>query len=292
MQSFKNIYLIGRSTVSGIEETLVALTKYLLYLKINVWVETATAALIPDNNFPSADIDALPPEIDLILVVGGDGSLLQASHFAIHHDLPVLGINRGRLGFLTDIHPESIDKVRNVFSGDFTKELRMMLSAEVHYEGQIEHDFIALNDIALLPGDLVNLIEFDIHINKQFVASQRGDGLIIATPTGSTAYALSGGGPILHPKLNAIELVPMLPHRLSSRPIVIDSESYIEIHIKQSNINSPHISADGEKREKIKPGSVIKIKKYPKELQLIHPSDYNYFSTLREKLGWEHRGTY
>lgn len=281
-KTFHHIALIGRAGKKS-ADTLTAVKDYLLEKKIAVFIEEHTAEMMPDNDLPTFSDNKIPSEIDLMIVVGGDGSLLNAAHCALPHNLPVLGINRGRLGFLTDIHPNELSKIGDVLSGNYFVEKRFLLNA-IHAKKQLG---IALNDVVLLPGNTAQLIEFEIFINNQFVCQQRGDGLIIATPTGSTAYALSGGGPILHPNLNAIALVPMFPHTLSSRPIVIDGDASIELHILESNETSPCISCDGQHRISIEPGERIIITKNEKALCLIHPDNYDYFETLRAKLGWQ-----
>lgn len=280
---FQHIALIGRPG-KGTNETVSSIANYLIDHAVSVAIESKTADTLINCTHPTFLQDNLPKETDLILVIGGDGSLLNAAHLALPHDLPVLGINRGRLGFLTDIHPNELDKIGAVLAGDYQMEQRFLLSTT---DNKKTHTDIALNDVVLLPGDVAQMIEFDIIIDGNFVCNQRADGLIIATPTGSTAYALSGGGPILHPKLNAIVLVPMFPHTLSSRPIVVSGDANIELHISPKNEASPYISCDGQRRVPITPGSQLYIHKNKKSLQLIHPENYEYFSTLREKLGWQ-----
>ncbi|EKD45091.1 MAG: inorganic polyphosphate/ATP-NAD kinase, partial [uncultured bacterium] len=191
----------------------------------------------------------------------------------------------GQLGFLTDIHPDHLEKIADVLNGKLLLEKRFLLQATLSRKilG------MALNDVVLLPGDTAQLIEFDTLINGNLVCEQRADGMIIATPTGSTAYALSAGGPILHPQLNAIALVPMFPHTLSSRPIVVEGDARIELIIRESNETSPCISCDGQTKISVKPGDRIQIQKTKKSLRLIHPNDYDYYATLREKLGWQMR---
>lgn len=279
---FHHIALIGRAR-KDIADTLETVKDYLIQKKLTVYIEENTAEMMAENDLPTFSDKKIPPVIDLMIVVGGDGSLINAAHCALPHDLPVLGINRGRLGFLTDIHPTELSKIGDVLSGKYIAEKRFLLKAIRHPKAPLG---IALNDVVLLPGDNAQLIEFDIHINDKFMCQQRADGLIIATPTGSTAYALSGGGPILHPHLNAIVLVPMFPHTLSSRPIVIDGDAKIELFIRDNNEKSPCISCDGQHRITVESGSRITITKHENTLQLIHPENYGYFKTLREKLGW------
>lgn len=283
---FRKVALLGRQRVEGIEETLLAVRDYLGQLSVEVVLEPDTAELVPDADLPIFSKELICKNCDLLLVVGGDGSMLNAAHIAINYGLPVLGINRGRLGFLTDIRPDELYKVKDVLEGNYTEEHRFLLEAEIESEEQIKRT-LALNDVVLLPGNIAHMIEFEVRINNQNICTQRADGIIVATPTGSTAYALSGGGPILYPQLDAIVLVPMFPHTLSSRPIVVKGDSEIMIHLSPSNEVCPRVSCDGQKRIPLAPGGKIKIKKYPQTLRLIHPIDYNYYQTLREKLGWE-----
>lgn len=281
MQShFKHIALMGRAGTNT-ADTLQAVVDFLQQQSVQIFIEEKTAEMMNKKHGATFSDDHIPAEIDLMIVVGGDGSLLNAARCALPHNLPVLGINRGRLGFLTDIHPTELAKIAEVLSGKYQSENRFLLTA--HEKKPLG---VALNDVVLSPGD-AQLIEFDIVINNQFVCQQRADGLIIATPTGSTAYALSGGGPILHPALNAIVLVPMFPHRLSNRPIVIDGDAKIEVVIHKQNASTPFISCDGQHRIRIEPGSKITVQKHEKKLQLIHPKSYDYFTTLRQKLGWQ-----
>ena len=274
-QQFNHIALISRASKNS-ADTLLAIKDYLLQKKITIYLEKNTADIIQEHTLPTFFENQLPATIDLIIAVGGDGSLLHAAHYAHRAGIPVLGINRGRLGFLTDIHPNDLATIDEILAGHYLTEERFLLSTAV---GD------ALNDIVLLPGS-ARLIEFDIFINEKFVCQQRADGLIIATPTGSTAYALSGGGPILHPSLNAIVLVPMFPHTLSNRPIVVEGNATVALVISEHNEANPVISCDGSARKPIAVGTHIHIKKHPKTLTLIHPKDYEYFGTLREKLGW------
>lgn len=225
---------------------------------------------------------------DLIVVVGGDGSLLSGARMAIKVNVPVVGINRGHLGFLTDIHPDDIESAFDkLLTGNYVEERRFLLHAQIYDEKTTYFQGDALNDVVLMQGDESHLIAFDLYINKIFVCSHRADGLIIATPTGSTAYALSAGGPILNPELDAIAIVPMLSHRLSSRPIVVSSDSQIELHIHKKNEHTPKVSCDGHKRQLVKPGQTVYIEKNAQQLRLWHPDNYHYYDVLRAKLGWE-----
>ena len=280
-KQFNHIALIGRAR-KDISDTLDAIKNYLLLKKKIISVEKNTAVMMSKHDLPLFTENHIPNDVDLMIVVGGDGSLLNAAHSALIQQIPVLGINRGQLGFLTDIHPDELSRIGDVIDGKYIIEERFLLSA--HHQKPLG---IALNDAILLPGNMAHLIEFEIQINKQFVCQQRADGLIIATPTGSTAYALSGGGPILHPSLNAVVLVPMFPHTLSSRPIVVDADSTIEIIISRNNESTPSFSCDGLPPQPVLSGDLITITKNKHPLKLVHPLDYEYFTTLRNKLGWQ-----
>lgn len=280
---------MGREGVVGAVETLTALVEHLKSEKRTVVLEAAAANFLGDLDVPVVNAVDMQKYADLLIVVGGDGSLLDAARIAINNELPVLGINRGRLGFLTDIHPNQLEEVTAILNGDYKLEQRFLLEANLQRHN--ESPSSALNDVVLLPGDIAHMIEFDLFVDDQFVCHHRADGMIIATPTGSTAYALSGGGSILHPNLDAVILVPMFPHTLSSRPIVISSNSRIDIKITENNETSPYLSCDGRERIAINPGEQLTITKKPQKLQLIHPSSYNYFDTLRGKLKWEQQAT-
>ncbi|OGO95207.1 MAG: NAD kinase [Coxiella sp. RIFCSPHIGHO2_12_FULL_42_15] len=287
---FKKIALIGREGVPGVSETLVALIEHLHAARCHVVVEENTSHLLPKQSITTVTAETLAQHTELLIVVGGDGSLLNAARLAVDHDIPVLGINRGRLGFLTDVHPNELGQINAILQGQYIREFRFLLQAQFKQDGIVARD-IALNDVVLLPGDIAQMIDFDVFVNQQLVCHHRADGMIIATPTGSTAYALSGGGPILYPDLNVIVLVPMFPHTLSSRPIVINNNTTITLNISKNNEISPYVSCDGLNRTAVSPGDEIIIQKYPKQLQLIHSLSYNYFHTLRTKLHWEKQAT-
>ncbi len=288
-KAFSKIALMGRWRGNDIPTTLMALIEHLHSLNIQVVLETETAELIPDTALPSVLATELSQHCELLIAVGGDGNLIRAAHIAVEQNLPVVGINRGSLGFLTDIYPDELDKLNTILKGQYQEEQRALLHAELLTESHTAGPHLALNDVVLFADDVAHMIEFDIYINQQFVCNQRADGLIVASPTGSTAYALSGGGPILQPNLNVVLLMPMFPHTLSNRPLVIPAESIIDIIVTTENENTAFVSCDGQSRHAVAVGSTIRVRKNSKSLQLIHPQDYNYFSTLREKLGWQNR---
>lgn len=286
-QTFNRVAIIGRQRHENSKETFIALYEYLKTRGYKTVFESETAPELSLNPKERVSQDRLAEACDILLVVGGDGSLLHAARVAIDQALPVAGINRGRLGFLTDIYPHQFAKIEQLLNGDYYEEQRFLLNGYIQRQTQATIDIPALNEIVLSAGNIAHMVEFSIAVNGQSVCEMRADGLIVATPTGSTAYALSGGGPILHPSLNAVVLVPMFPHTLSNRPIVLDADSRISICIPKNNEAIPYISGDGQKRVPISPGETLVIEKKSQTLRLIHPLDYNYFETLRSKLGWQ-----
>lgn len=284
--AFKSIGLYGRVRNPGVAATLQAVIQYITSLNYPLVVETETAEPLRDATLKTVESTELHKHCDLLIVVGGDGSLLHASHCVIKGNIPVLGINRGRLGFLTDIHPADLSKIKTILEGDYRLEKRFLLSAKAEHHGKSLGECNALNEIALIPNSVPHMHEFEIYIDQQFVCSQDSDGLIIATPTGSTAYALSGGGPILHPNLNAMVVVPMFPHTLSLRPIVINGDSEVSIVVTPNNSSTPRLTADSQTFIDTPPGSRITITKQSEHLHLVHPLDYDYYETLRSKLHW------
>ncbi len=289
---FQRVAIFARERHDGshVRETINALLSQLKKSQVSLVCEQETAALLPDaaEGMHTCSVDALEQHCDLVIVVGGDGSLLNAARAVVDLEIPVLGINRGRLGFLTDILPSELEhKVSEVLSGKYFEEQRFLLETTLPVADNEKQQQISLNDVVLSPGKTVHMIEFAIYINDKLMCSQRADGLIVASPTGSTAYALSAGGPILHPSLDAIVMVPMFAHTLSSRPIVISADSNITLVVNDANKSIPQISCDGQEGISIIPGESITIRKKKRLLRLIHPHDYNYYTTLRSKLGWQ-----
>jgi len=216
--------------------------------------------------------------------------MLGAARALVDYDTPLLGINRGQLGFLTDVPTHELEsRIDSVISGKYILEKRFLLDMTLERDGETVGQSPALNEIVLHPGKTTRIIAFELFINGQFVSSQRADGMIIATPTGSTAYALSGGGPIIHPKLDAVLLLPMFPHTLNSRPIVLDGDSLLKLVIGQENGIWPTVSCDGQVHIAAAPNDIITISKKKKQLSLVHPADYNYYHVCRAKLGWSSR---
>ncbi len=240
---------------------------------------------IPDTQF--ASLVEIGKIADLAIAVGGDGNMLGAARILSRFDISVIGVNRGNLGFLTDLDPEDFQPaLLAVLNGEYIEEERFLLETEVHRHNEIKSHNAAFNEVVLHPGQVARMIEFDVYIDNIFAFSQRSDGLIISTPTGSTAYSLSGGGPILSPSLSAISLVPMFPHTLSARPLVVDSKRHIKLVVSESCRGTQEISCDGQVTLPVTPGDEVHIYQSPNTLSLIHPKDYSYYHVLRKKLGW------
>ncbi len=286
-EQFRTIGIIGRMGSVRVVETLRRLKRFLVKADYDVVLEQTTATVLPGHGVQVCSIRMMGEIADLVIVVGGDGSLLGAARELARFDVPLLGVNRGQLGFLTDIRPDELEKgVGEVLGGAYVEEERFLMDTLVRRRGEPIGTGAALNDVVLHPGQSTRMIEFELYIEGQFVYSQKSDGLIVATPTGSTAYSLSAGGPIMHPRLDAIVLVPMFPHTLSSRPIVVDGQAEIKIIIDEDSEIYPHVSCDGQKHITAAPGDVITIHKKPQKIRLIHPTNHDFYETCREKLGW------
>jgi len=287
MPVFRNIGVIGRVDSDSVIDSIRQLVAMLEGRAEKIVLEEQTANAL-DNHQMQVSTRKLIGEIcDLVIVVGGDGSLLGAARDLARYDALILGINRGQLGFLTDIAPEDIDKeVAQVLGGEYTTEQRFLLSMQLTRDGSPVAESNAFNDVVVHSGQAPKMLNLDLHIEGDFVYSQRSDGLIVSTPTGSTAYSLSGGGPIMHPTLNAIVILPMFPHMLTSRPLVVGAESELKIIIGENNPQQLTVSCDGQVNSAAQPGDVIKIKKYRKYINLVHPKEHVFYATCRDKLGW------
>ncbi len=284
--TFRNIGLVGRTGKSAVVDTLNLLYQHLLDKGLHPIFDQETAYLLDLDAVQVVSRPLLGEACDLVVVVGGDGSLLHAARDIVRYKTPVVGINRGRLGFLTDISPnEVLAKLDQVLQGEYTLDRRFLLELEVRTGSQVKYEAIALNDIVLHAGKSVHMIDFELSIDGHYVYRQHSDGLIICTPTGSTAYALSGGGPIVYPTMDAIGIVPMHPHTLSSRPIVVGGESEIKINIKDNRV-LPMVSADGQTSISLQIGDRLHIRKHPFKLILLHPPGYDFYAACRTKLGW------
>jgi NAD+ kinase len=228
----------------------------------------------------------LAARADLVVAIGGDGTLLHAARNVAAREVPLVGINRGRLGFLTDVSPEHmLDALDAILAGNFLAERRLMLAASLAGHATSGALF-ALNDIVLQKGDTGRLLDFTTDVDDTYVNTHRGDGLIVATPTGSTAYALSCGGPIIQPNVDALVMVPICPHTLSDRPLVLPSTSAIRVTLDNAGGSEAHVVCDGEPLARMSPTDVLSITLAKQAVTLLHPRDYNYYELLRSKLNW------
>ena len=237
---------------------------------------------------PTVHRDELARRCELVIVVGGDGTLLDAGRDLAPAQVPLLGINQGRLGFMTDVAPESMhEHLAAIVRGQYESEERLLLSATVERNGKRDGARrLAVNDVVIRNQATIRMIEFETWLDHEFISSHRADGVIVASPTGSTAYALSGGGPLLHPRLSALALVPICPHTLSDRPIVVDGQSPIRIVIRGVDRAQAMVTFDGQTSETLEPGDVVEVGRAERGLRLIHPTGYSYFRILRDKLRW------
>ncbi len=282
--AFRRIALIGKYQSAEVAESLHTLAGFLRERGCDVMVEQETASNIgaAARAASYADIGA---GADLAVVVGGDGTMLAAARNLVRYAVPVVGINQGRLGFMTDIALEDMrSSIGAILSGEYSTEERSLIDAEIVRDGKVVLHTLALNDAVVNKGAQGRLIEFEVHIDGQYVYTQRSDGVIVATPTGSTAYALSAQGPILHPSLPAFALVPLYPHTLSARPVSVSDRSTIEIVLLHAVDARAHF--DGQALADMHEGDRLRLKRSEDAIRFVHPPGYSYFVMLREKLRW------
>ncbi len=280
---FKHVALIAKPDATPrLRETLERALRFLGERRVSVSLAPQAAQHLGKSG--ALELTELGQRCDLAIVVGGDGTLLHSARELVDTEIPLLGINLGRLGFLVDITPEHMcDMLGAILDGDYEQEERMLLRCQVGEQAAQ----LALNDVVLHKWNIARMIEFETWVNDGFIDTQRSDGLIISTPTGSTAYALSGGGPLLSPSLEAMALVPICPHTLSNRPIVVHSQN--EIRIRVCGRTDPayvRATCDGQAILTIADGDDILIRRHDKPLHLLHPAGHDHFQLLRTKLGW------
>ena len=277
---------MGRIADPQVTEMATRLAKQLQAAKVEVYGDealglpvTTGVQVLPDK--------ALAAKADLMIVVGGDGTLLKAAHLIAARPIPLVGVNLGRLGFLADITPEQVqDDIAAMLKGDYSQEDRLLLQAHARCAGKDGKARTALNDVVVHKSDGGRLIEFETFVDGNFLCAYRADGIVIATPTGSTAYALSGGGPIVHPSMDAITLVPICPHTLGDRPLVVAGTSRIEVRVGDAHGGAAQVTWDGQHAETLNPGDRVSAERAAGHITFIHPRGYDYYKILRTKLHW------
>ena len=286
-KSIKTVGLFGKYQDQIVIEHLTRLEEFLRGRKLKVLLDQAAGEHAAGIRSPSRPRATIGGEIDLAIVVGGDGTLLNVARDLAAHRVPIIGVNLGRLGFLADIQAEHMTtEIGKILDGDYQTESRLLLHAEVMRKGRIVHNASAFNDVIISKGELARMIEFETYLDGEFVHSIRGDGIIVASPTGSTAYALSSGGPILHPTLDAIAIVPICPHTLSNRPIVVSGDSIVEILVSRLAEQHAYAAFDGQSTFPLEDDDRVYVRRAEHEVELLHPSGRSHFEVMRIKLHW------
>ena len=283
--AFRTVALIGKYKSREIAESLLSLAAFLKGRGIAVLLEEATAAAVGSNGYEVVDYPTIGVRAELAVVLGGDGTMLNTARHLARFEVPLVGINQGRLGFMTDIALGAmIESVTALLDGKFSREQRFLLEAEILRDGECAFQTLALNDVVVSKGDIGRMIELDVKVDGELIHVLRADGLIVCTPTGSTAYALSANGPILHPSIAGIAIVPLCPHALSNRPITVSDSCMIDIALLPPHDARLHF--DGQTRFDARAGDVVRIVRSRHHITLLHPPGYSYFAMLREKLHW------
>ncbi len=285
--AFSDIGIVAKNNDASVQHTLDQLVAYLLDHGVRVHADASGCTANPQ--VAHCPRETLGERCDLVVVVGGDGTLLDAGRLVAGHGTPLLGVNLGRLGFLVDVLPaDMLATLDDVFAGRYIQEPRLLLSAHiVRANGRADGEkFYSLNECVIRNGEFARVLDFETYMNDDFISHHRADGIVVATPTGSTAYALSGGGPVVHPGLAALSLVPICPHTLSDRPLIVDANHRIEVQISPSHDGTALFTSDGQVTQPLAPGDRVLIERAGHDLVLIHPPGYDYFNILRNKLHW------
>lgn len=282
---FKTIALVGKYNKVDAGGPIQHLAEFLTNKGYRVLLTVHTADCMNIPGFETIRLVEVGDVADLAIVMGGDGTLLNVARVLADSDVAVVGINQGRLGFLTDVSVDTMcDTLEEMLAGEFSSETRFLLDVTIVRDGETIFRARAFNDVAVSKGATGRLIETEVWIDGQFVYSQRSDGLVVATPTGSTAYALSAGGPILHPTLEAIVLVPICPHTLSNRPIAVNSRSEVEVLVTHADDVNAHF--DGQRSFDLQTDDRVRVRRCEHALLLLHPRGHSYYDMLRQKLHW------
>lgn len=290
MSYFKTIGLIGKYRN---EESSILIEKLANWLRDQNVVVRSISGIHHSDSATIKAAHALGAHCDLIIILGGDGTFLSAARELHTYNVPLLGVNMGRLGFLADLSQDHLDiALIEILNGQFMEEPRLLLNADIHNLQGAKTCSLALNEVVIHQADVARMIQLDVYVNDQFLTSYWADGLIISTPTGSTAYALSTGGPLIYPTLPAILIAPICPHTFSHRPIVIPADSRLRISLAKNPETAVKVTCDGQKLMPFEFGALLNISSAPDMLHLIHPREYNYFGILRAKLNWGHRPTH
>lgn len=282
---FKNVALIGKYKAPEIAEPLLRLAAFLTSRGLNVVLDSLTAEHLKASPYPAMKLDEMACAMDLAIVIGGDGTMLNIARTLSPCHVPLVGVNMGRLGFLTDLTLENMqESIAAMLDGKFVTEQRLLLSAQVMRNDVEVFSGLAFNEVVVHRSSISSMIEFEVRIDGEYLYNQRADGLIVSTPTGSTAYAMSAGGPILHPSLDVLELVPVCPHTLSNRPIVVKSSSVLEILTHRTG--DIRVRFDSHSSYDLQLQDKIVVTRHPDPACLLHPVGHSYYHTLREKLLW------
>ena len=280
--------VIGKRTDPAALPTVAALCRLLRELGCEVLVDEGHAALASAEGLPAVARAELGTRCQLIVVVGGDGTLLDAGRSLAHFRVPLLGVNQGRLGFMVDVRPDAMrEALQAVLAGEGVADDRLLLSMVIrHADGSVEPPALAVNDVVLRNFANIRMLDFETWLGDEFISQHRADGMIVSSPTGSTAYALSGGGPVVHPSVSALTLVPICPHTLSDRPIVVPTSAAVRIVLRGPAPAMATVTCDGQVSRPLRPGDTIEVAQAAHPLRLIHPRNYQYFTLLRDKLHW------
>ena len=283
--SFKNVALIGKHKSPQVAEPLLNLAAFLSSRGLHVVVDSLTAEHLNENPYQVMELAEMASTVDLAVVIGGDGTMLNIARAFSSHRVPMIGVNQGRLGFLTDLTLENmLTGIAAMLGGEFVIERRLLLAARVWRNDAEVFSGLAFNEVVVHRSHISSMVEFEVRIDGEYLSNQRADGLIVATPTGSTSYAMSAGGPILHPSLDVLELVPICPHTLSNRPIVVSASSVLEILMHRS-YDIP-VRLDSHTNFDLQQNDKITVTRHPDHVFLLHPVGHSYYHTLREKLLW------